>query len=267
MAEAAKPAIGHNTPDPAPEINKRLGEDYAALKTRVSDLQDRAGKLPKRIKTDADHDQYVACAKEFRAAAKDAESYRVAEKDPYLRSERAVDAFFGALIERLSQTSTAMNKTLKAFLDEKAEAERRKREAEAARLRAEQQRLADEAAERERKAAEARRVDHRAAHEGKAAVAAHQAEQIGNLAHVAERKAEAAPADLARTRSVTAGGMSTLKSNWTHEIEDKEMIPLDLLRAYIPDVELNKAIARFVKMGGRELKGVRIYQETSAVVI
>lgn len=264
---AAPATIGHNTPDPAPEINKRLGEDYAALKTRISDLQDRAGKLPKRIKTDSDHDEYVACAKDFRAALKDAESYRVAEKDPFLRSERAVDAFFRLLTERLETTATALTKTLKVFLDEKAAAERRAREAEAARLRAEQKRLEDEAAERERKAAEARRADHRATHESKGAVAAHQAEQVGNLAHVAERKAEAAPADLARTRSVSAGGMSTLTSHWTHEIEDKEMIPLDLLRAYIPDVELNKAIARFVKMGGRELKGVRIYQDTQAKVL
>jgi hypothetical protein len=47
---------------------------------------------------------------------------------------------------------------------------------------------------------------------------------------------------------------------------DREEIDLEVLRFHIPADGLEKAVRSFIKAGGRELRGTRIYETTAAVV-
>ena len=85
------------------------------------------------------------------------------------------------------------------------------------------------------------------------------------LACAVEAGANAKPAELVRTYS-SGGSVSTLKKEWTFAVESREAIPLDTLRPYLAADAVDKAIRAFVKAGGRQLAGVKIYEAPKAMV-
>lgn len=256
--------IGHNNPPPVAE---RLAEDYSALIDAVDALALRANKAPKGIEDDDAMAPVSSLVKEISATSKRVEKLRVDEKEPYLKAGREVDGFFKTLTDRLDRMHRNLNARITDYLREKAMAERRAREEEERRRREEERRAAEEAerAMREAQAAEAaaRMVDAE-----RALAEAVQADQRAKDARVdamlAEQAAAAKPADLARTR--TADTLSTLRREWVFEIEDLSAVPLEALRPYIARDAIEKAVRGFVRVGGRQLAGVRIYENETAVV-
>src|SRR5271154_1020903 len=78
-----------------------MARDYSALSDSVTALLDKARDAPTAVEDDAAALALGAIVKELRDADKRAEAYRVAEKEPHLRAEQAVDQFFFALRDRL----------------------------------------------------------------------------------------------------------------------------------------------------------------------
>jgi hypothetical protein len=78
------------------------------------------------------------------------------------------------------------------------------------------------------------------------------------------QRGEVAPAPPAeeptRIRSVT-GKAKSLGKRWTFRITNAKQIPLATLRPYIGQDCLEKAIRQYVAKGGRDLKGVEIFEE------
>ena len=169
-----------------------------------------------------------------------------------------MDTFFNVYIADLKHSADDMRKRLTTYERAKAAEERRKRD-EAARLeREEADRLRREAEEREKAAQtdvdleQAVQVDE----------AARQAEAD---AVTAKKAADAKAAELHTTRG-DYGSSSSLRTFWDFTDLDRRSIELQALRYHLPEDALEKAIRSFIKAGGRELLGVRIFQNTKSVV-
>ena len=75
----------------------------------------------------------------------------------------------------------------------------------------------------------------------------------------------ASAADLVRTHT-GMGVVATLKTSWAFEITDRTKIDLESLRPYLPLDAIEKAVRAYVRAGGRELAGCRIFQDKKAMI-
>lgn len=257
--------IGHNRPDPGPGITAQLALDHAALVDAVDAHAKAVNALPDGVTSKEDHDQYVDLIAKMRGTGKSVEATRVAEKEPYLKSERAVDGFFMPLNKRLEGLAAALARDVKVWLDAKAAeeravrlAEQRKREEELAAIRKAElaKQAAIEAAQRE--ATKAKRT-------AEAEALAVQAQQAAALVIEARDAVEVKPAEMARTRA-ESGTLSTLKAVWQFEVTDWDEIDLEALRPYIKRDAIEAAIRAAIKMGLRKIDGVNIFEGTGLSV-
>jgi hypothetical protein len=236
---ATAAAIGHNQPPSVMEqIQAELSESQATIIRRRDDLLAGLDRAPESIGNDETAGKMADFIKQLTACTKAAESARVGAKEPHLEASRAVDGFFKKITDPLASAKTKIQQRLDFYLREKAAAEQRRRSEEAA----EMERLAKDAADRAQTEAQVT-----------AAIAVE--ERAGEM----RQEAQAKPADMARTRG-DFGAVATLRSVWTFEVMDRSKIPADYLMVN------EAAIKGAVKAGIREIPGVRIYQEQSAVV-
>jgi len=256
MQETA--AIGDNMPPvDADPLRDRLTEDHAALIERANELLAAADRVPETV-TEETAGKVGDFIKQLTGHMKTLDTTRVAEKEPYLAGGRNVDGFFKALTEPLAKVKTVINVRLTAYLRIKEEAERKAREEEARRQREEEERLRAEAARLEKEARDAKTLED--------AIAAEEAAKIAQADRLkAEEAATAKAAELSRTRG-DYGSVGSLQTFWTFEVQDIHKIPLEQIRAHIPVSAVEQAIRSFVKAGGRELTGVRIFETTKARV-
>jgi hypothetical protein len=224
--------IGHNQPPPITEV---LSENQAALLGEVEALARLAGSAPNEVKSELDLDTVGKIVRAAADLAKRADGARVAEKDPYLVGGREVDAFFKAPLDRLDRIKKVMTDRASIYQRKVADAAREKAAAEAKRLR-------DEEA---------------------AAKTADMAKEASQAAKAAEQTAAAPVADL--TRTVTQSGiLAGAKSSWVFEVTDWTAIPLEKLRPYLKHEAIEAAIRAAVKIGERDLAGVRIFEQATA---
>lgn len=252
----AAATLGHNKPpSPLDELRERLARDAASLIARRDELLAGADRAPAIIGDDDAAGKTGDLIKLLAACHKNAEKLRVDAKEPHLEAGRAVDGWFKRITDPLAATKAALQKRLDAYLTAKAMAAQRAlaAEAEAARARARALEEAALAAERAAKASAP------AAPILEAAVVAEKA------AAVAERAAEAAPSELSKTRG-DYGSLAQLRTAWVGEIVDRATLDLEALRQHIPLDALEQAVRAFVRAGGRELAGAKIYEKTTAVV-
>ena len=143
--------------------------------------------------------------------------------------------------------------------------ERRKAD-EARRAREEEERLAREAERAAREAAEAAAEAVKSEEDLDAAIIAEEeANRAAQEAQDAARAAEANNAELSRNRG-EHGAVASLRTTWTGEIADTHTLDLEVLRPFFSMDALQKAVNGFVRQGGRELKGARIFEQTHSVV-
>lgn len=254
MTEAAH-RLSNNPPDPIAELAARLEQSNAPLLKRKEDLAAAAGRMPE-ISDDETAGKASDFIKLISAALKTSEAARTEAKEPHLAAGRTVDTFFK---NRVSDPLTTLKRDVESKLTtylQRKEAERR--------------RAADEEARRirEKAAAEARAAQ-QAATQGDvraAATALDAAATMSQQAQSVAAKAQAAtPAELSRTRG-EVGSVASLRQTWVGEVEDRETLDLEALRPYLAMDALRTAVGGFVRAGGRELKGARIYQQTTAAV-
>jgi glycine/D-amino acid oxidase-like deaminating enzyme len=257
--------FGHNRPDPAPGITAQLAIDHVAFETAITDYEYAIACLPPFVESKEDHDRFVDLIAKMRGTAKSIEAARVAEKEPYLKSERAVDGFFFPLAKALDTKSGFLAERVKAYLDRKAAEERARRLAEQRKREEEEAALRRAEDARRRKAEEAKREETKARHAAVADALAAQAEQAAAARVEAEDAVAEKPAEMARTRA-ESGTLSTLKQVWQFEVIDWDEVDLDLLRPYIKRDAIEAAIRAAVKMGLRSIDGVNIFEGTGLTV-
>jgi uncharacterized membrane protein YqiK len=245
----AKP--GHNSGEFS--LTEILAQDYEHITKRIDDLMGQAELAPKEVLDDTQNGVVSDLVKLIVAAEKSVEAARVDRKEPYLNAGRTVDGYFKALNTRLELAKKRLSDRVGVYLRKKAEEERAaalKAEAEA---RAEAARLLQEA-----QAAEAAALPNAAATALDASIEAH------NVAQGFAAQAQASPADLARTRN--AASLSTLKEVWKFQVLDFDTIDMAKLRPFIADADIEKAIGAYIRVGNRQLAGVRIYKTEEAVI-
>lgn len=251
MEAMLAPTIGDNSRNvPLREI---LADTHADLTARVDDLADLAAGAPRTIRNDDDLGRIGDIVKEAVGVAKAIESTRVAAKEPHLKAGREVDAFFKSMADRIADLERPLRTMATDYQRAKAAEERRQREEEARRLREEEA--------RQRAIAQRAEEDRRRAAASKAQALADQA-----ALRAAESEAAAADtnaADLTRHRS-ESGTVVTTATKWTFAIEDLDLIPIEKLKPYLLRADIEKAIRTFVRVGGRDLPGVRIFADEQA---
>lgn len=262
-AEAAPTTagIGGNNPPKitaAEALRNRLAEQFDDFTTRRDELLAAAARAPVVINDEETAGKTTDFIRQISAAMKNAEGVRVSEKEPFLESGRTVDGFFKAITDPLKQAKINITSVLTRYQRKVADEERRVREEAERKAREEAERKAEAAREAEQAAQDTTGLDH--------AIAAEEAAKKAKADAIeAQRKADAKAADMTQTRG-DFGGHASLRTSWEFEVTDFDAIPLENLRRHIPRDGIEKGIRAYVKAGGRELKGVRIYEYTKSVV-
>lgn len=253
--------IGHNAPPRdlllEDALRERLFDENLALVQRRDALLEAGQRI-----TDINNDEIAAKAgdfiKQIMAVVKAAEAARISEKEPYLDGGRQIDGFFKKISEPLERFKRGIEHELTFYLRGKAETERLARE--------EQKRLAREEEDRMRREAQEAADKLRDEKTLKLALTAEKRWQQAEADRIAaEKAAQAKPADLSRTRG-EYGAVSSLRTLWTFSDLDRETLDLEALRFHLPMDGLERAVRALIKAGGRELKGVKIFETTDAVV-
>ena len=276
-----------------PILGDMLAQQFKPIADAATASLAAARDLPETVADKEDVAKYATAAKSIKEVKTLLEPERKKAKQPFLDGGKKVDGFFTGIDERLDKALAIMGKRVKAWQDtedarikrEAEEAARVAREAERKRLeeiaaieeKARQQRIADE-----RERANERQAARDAAAgpapapapepapapamtlaelREQSAVAMDHANLHGHDARVADKAANAKPADNVRVRG-SDGAMATSQQFWTHEVLDLAAIPPALLWPFISDRAKEVAIGAFVKAGNRDLPGVRIFQDT-----
>lgn len=249
----------HNQPPSDTDILKdSLNEQTRDLLDARDELLDEGSRVPETIADDETCGRVSDFIKKLTAAAKDAEGRRTKTKEPFLASAKIVDGHFAAIKDPLDRLKAIVLRGVTAYLQRKEAAARAQAEAE----RRDAERLAKEAADR------ADRLARNAQTEIGRDVAADAGQVAADAAAVAAdatKAATAKPAELSRTRG-DYGSVASLRTEWTFESFDRATIDLNKLRPYLPSDAIDKAIRAFIKSGGRELTGTRIYETSAAGV-
>ena len=249
-----RPLIGDNQPP----LADALRQDHADLIQRRDDLIAAFDRTPESVDDEETAGKVQDFVKQIDAAVKRSEALRKDRKEPYLEGGRQVDGFFKGVSDPLAKASKSLKDRITVFLRRKADAERRAREEAERKAREEAERAAKEAAERAEALANETDLAEAIEAEDEAIAAA-------EAARKAEKEAAAKAADLSRTRG-EYGAVGSLRTTWAFEVLDIHELDLEAIRAHLPIQAVEQAIRSFVKAGGRELKGVRIFEETNAVV-
>lgn len=250
---------GHNLPaDPAAPIRADLEERFRAILDRSADLLSAAERVPAAVEDDETAGRIGDFIKQVTGCIKASEIARTSAKEPHLAAGRAVDGFFKGISDPLDKAKRSIESRLTTWLRKKEAAERAARE-EAARV----EREAAEKARREALAAEEAITNAKTL--GEALEAEDRARKATADAQAAQKAAEVKPAELSRSRG-DLGSVASLRSFWDFADLDRPTLDLETLRNHLPLEALEKAVRSFVKAGGRELRGARIYENTQAAV-
>lgn len=244
----------------AEALREYLLEDTAALTARKEELLASVARAPETVEDRETLGRMGDLVKLIATAHKNAEADRVARKAPFLAAERLIDSVYKRdLTDPLAQGKVTVERRMTQFQRALAEQERRRREEEARRQREEAERLRLEAEEREAAAQDEQQLDE--------AITTHElARQAEADSRKADKAAEAPPAELSRERG-EYGSIASLRREWTfRQPISRTDLDLELLREHLPLQALEQAIRSYIRAGGRELRGVEIFESTSTVV-
>lgn len=251
--------IGHNEPpDPLVIIRQGLDEQNRKL-VRVRDFWlAELAKLPPEVTNSAEASRVTQTAADIGKAIREMDDAFKIAKAPYLEGGRVVDSHFKSLREPLGEAKNIAERLLTLWQRKLLAAEQARRDEVARLAREEAERAAREAAEK----ADSIQIEDDLADaldaEAMAAQAAADAVQ-------AQQAAEAKAAEMSRTRG-SAGATGSLRTAWVHGTIDRAAVDLEALRYQFSDEAMDKAIRAFIKAGGRKLRGVQIFEESTTRV-
>lgn len=237
--EAAGSVIGHNRPPIEEMARQDFNEAIDAkqgFRQRVEDLSASAARAV--CTTEEEAGRCGELIRQIRAAEKFTEETHRDVKAPYLAAGRAVDDAKNTLIAPLINAKQTVQGKLNAFINEQEQARlekaRLEREAEQARQREEMERLRAEGVQEE---------------------------------EVAEIVTTTAPVQVERTMvRGDYGAAVSGRKEWTYQIEDYHTALLEVADNAKVREAVEKAISGLVRSGTREIKGVRIFEQTKANV-
>lgn len=240
-----------------PPLIEALHDDHADLEKRRDELIAAAERVPE-ITTPDVANKVADFVKQVQACIKNAEAKRVDAKEPHLKASREVDGFFKGITDPLAVAKAAVERKLTVWQRAQAAIEQKRRDDEARAAREAAEKAAREAAEREATMKSSADLDG-------AVEAAAVAEQARKDALDAQRAADAKAADMSRARG-DFGAVASLRTFWDFSDLDIAALDLEALRQHFPVDAREKAVRSFIKAGGRELRGVRIFENTQTVV-
>ena len=245
--------IGGNLPPTDAEILKaKLEESNKDILDRAAALVEAADRAPATIEDDETKIKITDFLGSIAKCEKALEGKRVSEKEPYLTLGRVVDGFFKNHTDALNKARAKVKPALDARLLWEREQERKRLAEEAA----ERKRLADEQAARAA-AAEAAKQPIKAEETMTTAI------QTEAQANRLEEKSQGRIGVTARGND---GASASLRTVWKGELTDRAALDLEALRQHLPADAIQQAINSFIRAGGRELRGVRIWEHTESVV-
>lgn len=293
------PPIGHNKPPIAKQISETenfaaevadfLRDQFAEMPKTVAELLAEAAKIPEKVEDATTRDEAARLVKRMRDTYARIEASRVKEKEPYLRGEQAVDAFFFGVRDKLGRRDKKANPgagdVLSAKIDDFTQRLLAAEQAERNRLATIAAREAREAVERMEKARweaeERRRAAERARSPEKIEEkreAADQQEAVASqttaAAGVADQRAEdayvhslAKPADMVRAR-VEEGPTVTMAKESYAIVEDEAKLDKEALWPFVALDAKEKALRAWAKTTGhaREMAGAKIGHRQKTVV-
>jgi hypothetical protein len=242
----------NNPPDPVELLRAHLAETHKSLIARRDELLAAFERAPATVESDEDDANFATLCVLLAKLDKSAETTRVAVKDPFLTLERAVDGFFNTILLPIRKAKTLLAARQTIFKRRKADEETARRNAELRRQREEADRRRLEEAAAAQAITDAASLDEAVAAEGRRKIA------DADVA-TAQREAQAPAKDLARTRADT-GAVSSMTTFWDFANLDRERLDLEPLRAHLPQAALEQAVRSFVRAGGRNLRGVEIFE-------
>lgn len=243
-AENERAVIGGNKPP----ISEVLFEQYKPLIDRLAPLAALVAALPKDIKSEEDLSKASDKIIETKALAKDLEAARKAEKDPHVKTGKAIDSFFNALIAKVDVLTDGLEGSANQYQRDKIAEERRKKDEEARKARDEEARL-------RQAALDAKRPDTAARREDEADKAAARASEATDAAAELSAKSVKAQTD--------SGVKLNTSTFWNFRIVSFDSIPLDRLRDFIDADAIETAVKKFVavRKGRTDLPGVEVFED------
>ena len=273
----------------AATVTAFLEDEYSQLPVTVSHILEAARAIPHTIDNEDDMGECARVIKLLRDEAARIEAFRVKEKEPYLRGEQAVDAyFFGQkekCVRRDKKAKPGAADILQSLLDDynqrKLAAEQRRRQEEADKA----AREAAEARQREQEAAAKAEADRQAAERArkpetqqqKTAIAEASQQEAADAAVNADLAAQAAeqahvdtlakPADLVRTR-VSQGPTVTMGTEPYALIEDIAQLDRAVLWPFIKTDAIESALRSWAKTTNynQQMAGARIGRRPKSIV-
>lgn len=245
----ARRSIGANQPP----LADMLGEAYLDLLTEFNAWFGSASRAPATVENDTDLTNFGTIITKLRSVRSKAKKAHEIEKAPFLENGRIVDKWFNNIVAQCETAELTLARRQSGYLKKKEDDARKAAESAAAAA-------ALEAAAKLREAE--RLMDTGDFETAQAAIDLSAAAET--TAKEATKTAEAKPADLVRTYA-SSGTVVSSQAVWRHTIVDKAKIPLDLLRPFIADSDLDKYIKAFVRNGGRQLAGVTIEEDRKPI--
>jgi regulator of protease activity HflC (stomatin/prohibitin superfamily) len=244
--------------DNAPPLVELLAEEAAPLAARRDELLGSVSRVPAAIIDEPMSEKVADLIRLINACRAMAVSGHKIRKQPFLDGGRLVDAAYHKITEPLEAAKKAVETKLTLWQRQKAENERRAREAEA-------RRQAEEAERQRREAEEAAQAAQTEADLDEAISAEEIARQAAADAARAQRHTEAPAAELSRTRG-DLGAVASLHTFTDFKDLDRAKIDLNTLRPHLALDCIEKAVRAYIRAGGRELTGCVIFENTSTRV-
>ena len=266
------PGIGDNVGVPyAQGVTDRLELDYAELLSNSAATIDSTAGLPTVVECSADVADIAGMVVKLRDLAARAESHRKAEKEPYMRSSEAVDAFFFKRVkEPLDGKRTELGRRLDRYKQQQLAEERARREAEAMAARKAQEELRRQQQEAEAAARRARSAESMAQREAEAARARVEDSKLAEMeAETAELATMTKSGRLVGERfEGERSGQVTMRKQAVVFIEDVSKLDLDLLRPFLKEEHLLMALRSWAKATNyeQEMPGATVAMRDTTVV-
>lgn len=249
------PPRNHNVP---PSDIEYLGENltlrHVTLIRKAEEHVEFVKRIPDHFHSQMEADFTSDFIKRVQVCFKDLEKCRAEEKEPFLRQGQFVDTFFRDYKDKLQATEKKALSPLNEWLHEQARAEKARREEEANDLRREREAAIRAAADIDRATMTGQEVTETIDH----------AIIMTEVVKVADAVAAAPLVSMASSRGeYSAAGLQKV---WRGEVRDVSQLDMHKLRAHFTLPELQKALNRFVKSGGRQCEGAAITEEIETKV-
>lgn len=161
--DTISPSIGHNAPpDENAELRARLEQTHQPLIERQRELLDMESRLPAEMDDDWEA-RIIAGIKSCTKYIRNCETTRLDANEPWRAKIAVTDGFFKGLSDKVDKLKTRLTKEyLTPYQQKKANAEKARREAEAAEARRRQEEEARKAREEANRLAEIKRKEREA---------------------------------------------------------------------------------------------------------